>query len=53
MHFAFVVLLENLVTRAVVVVPQVVRGGCELILSIFHLDLSLRHLSVKIKVLAC
>lgn len=53
MHFAFVVLLENFVTRAVVVVPQVVRGGCELVLAIFYLNFSLRHLSVKIKVLAC
>jgi hypothetical protein len=53
MHFASVVLLEDLVTRAVVVVPQVVRGGCELVLTIFNLHLSVRHLSVKIKVLAC
>ena len=53
MHFAFVVLLENLVTRAVVVIPQVVRGGCELVLAIFYLYLSVWHLSVKIKVLAC
>lgn len=53
MHFASMVLLEDLVTRAVVVVPQVVRGGCELVLTIFNLHLSVRHLSVKIKVLAC